>query len=53
MPSALAEGRYVAALAPYVVGYGLEHVHGALDVQLRGVSAQKVVISLSPSGSRS
>jgi len=49
LPSALAEGRYVAAPRPYVVGHGLEHLQNALDIQLKGVSAKKVVVSLSPS----
>jgi NADPH:quinone reductase-like Zn-dependent oxidoreductase len=46
LPAALAEGRYVAAPAPHVVGSGLDHVQAALDVLTRGVSAQKVVVSL-------
>jgi len=53
LPSALAEGRYVAAPKPYVVGHGLEHVQNALDIQLKGVSAQKVVVSLTPNGATS
>jgi len=51
LPCALAEGRYVTAPEPYVVGHGLEQVQHALDVQRNGVSAKKVVVSLSPSGS--
>ncbi len=51
VPSALAEGRYRAAPPPSVVGHGLGDVQHALDVQLKGVSAKKVVVSLSPSGS--
>ncbi len=51
LPSALAEGRYRAAPPPSVVGHGLGDVQHALDVQLKGVSAKKVVVSLSPSGS--
>ena len=46
LPAALAEGRYVAAPEPLVVGSGLEHVQEALDVQRRGVSARKVVVTL-------
>jgi len=49
LPSALAEGCYVAAPAPSVVGHGLGDVQHALDIQRKGVSAQKVVVSLSPS----
>jgi len=46
LPAALAEGRYVATPEPLVVGAGLEHVQEALDVQRRGVSARKVVVTL-------
>ncbi len=49
LPSALADGRYIAAPEPQVVGHGLEHVQSALDIQLKGVSAKKVVVSLPPS----
>jgi NADPH:quinone reductase-like Zn-dependent oxidoreductase len=48
LPSALAEGRYVAAPEPTVVGYGLGDVQNALDIQRKGVSAKKVVVSLTP-----
>ncbi len=46
LPSALAEGRYAAAPEPYVVGKGLESVQAGLDIQKKGVSAKKVVVSL-------
>ena len=46
LPSALAAGRYAAAPEPYVVGKGLEAVQAALDVQKKGVSAKKVVVTL-------
>ncbi len=46
LPRALAEGRYVAAPKPHVVGKGLEAVQAGLDAQRKGVSAAKVVISL-------
>ncbi len=49
LPSALAEGRYAAVPHPKVVGNGLEHLQHALDVQRRGVSAAKVVVTLTPS----
>ncbi len=52
LPAALAEGRYVAAPEPAVVGHSLGDVQHALDVQRKGVSAQKVVISLQPSGNQ-
>ena len=47
LPAALANGTYVPAPAPLVVGHGLDAIQHALDVQLKGVSAQKVVVSLS------
>jgi len=46
LPAALAEGRYVAAPPARVVGTGLDDLQAALDLQRRGVSAQKVVVSL-------
>jgi len=46
LPQALADGRYVAAPDPYVVGTGLECVQTGFDAQRKGVSAKKVVVSL-------
>jgi len=46
LPQALADGRYVAAPEPYVVGTGLEYVQTGFDAQRKGVSAKKVVVSL-------
>ena len=46
LPQALADGRYVAAPDPHVVGKGLEHVQTGFDAQKQGVSAKKVVVSL-------
>jgi NADPH:quinone reductase-like Zn-dependent oxidoreductase len=46
LPSALAEGRFIAAPEPVVVGSGLEAVQTGFDAQRRGVSARKVVVSL-------
>ncbi|KAI4181041.1 MAG: hypothetical protein L6R41_006853 [Letrouitia leprolyta] len=46
LPSALANGKYRAAPEPQVVGKGLEHVQEALDANMKGVSARKVVVSL-------
>jgi hypothetical protein len=46
LPKALADGRYVAAPDPYVVGTGLESVQTGFDAQRKGVSAKKVVVSL-------
>ncbi len=46
LPDALAEGRYVPAPDPAVAGNGLECVQSGLDIQMKGVSAKKVVVSL-------
>ena len=46
LPKALAEGKFIAAPEPLVVGKGLESIQKALDVQMKGVSAKKVVVSL-------
>ena len=46
LPGALADGRYLAAPDPQVVGKGLEHVQAEFDAQKRGVSARKGVVSL-------
>jgi len=46
LPAALAAGTYQAAPEPRVVGHGLQHIQDALDAQLKGVSAAKIVVSL-------
>jgi hypothetical protein len=46
LPSALAEGRFVAAPPPLLVGDGLDQIPVALDRQLEGVSARKLVVTL-------
>ncbi len=46
LPQALAEGRYVTAPAPYIIRKGLNYIQAGLNLQMRGVSAVKVVISL-------
>ncbi|WP_434619943.1 hypothetical protein [Arthrobacter sp. A5] len=46
LPQALADGSYIAAPDPYVVGQGLESVQAGLEAQLKGVSAKNVVVSL-------
>ena len=51
LPRALAERRFVAAPEAQVVGTGLASIQAALDVQRKGVSARKVVVSLPPSPS--
>ena len=46
LPKALATEKFRTAPEPMVVGSGLEAVQGTLDVQKKGVSARKVVVSL-------
>ncbi|KAF1964284.1 GroES-like protein [Bimuria novae-zelandiae CBS 107.79] len=46
LPEALANDKFRPALEPVVVGEGLEAIQGALDIQKKGVSARKVVVSL-------
>ncbi|GGR26346.1 zinc-binding alcohol dehydrogenase family protein [Deinococcus ruber] len=46
LPAALAEQRYRAAPEPDVIGHGLKAIQQGLEVQQRGVSARKVVISI-------
>ncbi|MCJ1292916.1 hypothetical protein MMC34_004469 [Xylographa carneopallida] len=46
LPAALERGTYVAAPEPLVVGKGLEHIQAAFDLQSKGVSAKKVVVTL-------
>ena len=46
LPKALANGRFIAAPEPLVVGKGLEFIQKALETQREGVSAKKVVVSL-------
>jgi hypothetical protein len=46
LPAALAEGRFVAAPSPMVVGTGLARIPEALERQRRGVSATKLVVTL-------
>lgn len=46
LPSALAQGRFRAAPDPMVVGHGLGQIPLALDRQLQGISAAKLVVTL-------
>ena len=46
LPAALAEGRYIAAPKPAVAGHGIQDVQQAMDLQLKGVSAAKIVVTL-------
>lgn len=46
LPDALADGRYTAVPKPAVIGHGVHDFQRAMDVQLKGVSAAKVVVAL-------
>lgn len=46
LPAALANGSFKAAPRAHVVGKGLQHVQAGLDMNKKGVSAAKVVITL-------
>ena len=46
LPAALADGRFRAAPDPVVVGHGLGQIPLALDRQLQGISAGKLVVTL-------
>lgn len=46
LPQALAQGRYMAAPPPQVVGEGLSRITAALERQRLGVSAAKLVVTL-------
>jgi NADPH:quinone reductase-like Zn-dependent oxidoreductase len=46
LPQALRDGRFVAAPEPHVVGKGLEHIQEAMDLNRKGVSMKKVVVTL-------
>lgn len=47
LAGALAEGKYTIAPESQVVGEGLEALQGAMDTLRKGVSAKKIVVSLS------
>lgn len=46
LPAALASGDFRPWPPPQVVGHGLDHLPEAFEVQRRGVSARKVVVTL-------
>lgn len=46
LPKALAQGKYVAAPEPEVVGKGLDAIQAAFEKQKNGVSAKKIVVTL-------
>jgi len=46
LPGALERGTFVAAPDPRVVGKGLESLQVAFEIQMKGVSATKIVVSI-------
>ena len=46
LPTALKQGKFVAAPEPMVVGKGLDSFQSALGEQRKGVSAKKIVVQL-------
>ncbi|KAF6235452.1 hypothetical protein HO173_006135 [Letharia columbiana] len=46
LPKALAEGKYIPAPEPWIVGKGLESIQDGFEAQKKGVSAKKVVITV-------
>ncbi|KAK3332645.1 zinc-binding dehydrogenase [Cercophora scortea] len=46
LPAALAKGEFVAAPDPVVVGHGLEHLQAAFNLNRKGMSAGKAVVTL-------
>lgn len=46
MPQGIEAGKYTPVPQPDVVGHGLEEIQHAMDIQKRGVSFKKVVVSV-------
>jgi NADPH:quinone reductase and related Zn-dependent oxidoreductases len=46
LPKALKTGSFTPAPEPLVAGIGLDSIQAAVDLQVKGTSAQKVVVSL-------
>lgn len=46
LPQALESGQFVPAPPPQVVGKGLDKIQDALDIQRKGVSGKKLVVTL-------
>ncbi|KXH38522.1 zinc-binding dehydrogenase [Colletotrichum simmondsii] len=46
LPQALAQGKFIPAPKPHIVGKGLESIQEAFEVSYKGVSAKKIVVSL-------
>ena len=46
MPKALASGQLQARLESFVAGHGLGELQRGVDLQMAGVSAKKIVVTL-------
>jgi hypothetical protein len=46
LPQALGQGQFLPAPPPQVVGKGLNKIQEALDLQRKGVSGKKLVVTL-------
>ena len=46
LPQALADGSFVPKPDPLIAGEGLESIQRGMDMQRKGVSARKVVVTL-------
>jgi len=46
LPSALADGRYIAAPDPLVTGHGLDQIPAAMATLKQSVSARKLVVTI-------
>lgn len=46
LPQALQDGRFIPSPEPHVIGKGLEHIQEGMDLNRKGVSAKKVVVTL-------
>ena len=46
LPKALDEGQFVPSPKFLSAGKGLGKIQGAMDMQMKGVSAQKIIVTL-------
>ncbi|KAJ5088519.1 hypothetical protein N7456_012135 [Penicillium angulare] len=46
LPKALRTGTFTPAPSPLIAGHGLESIQAAVDLQAKGTSAQKIVVTL-------
>ncbi|KAJ5259236.1 hypothetical protein N7478_012217 [Penicillium angulare] len=46
LPKALKVGTFTPAPSPLIAGHGLESIQGAVDLQAKGTSAQKIIVTL-------